>query len=661
MSTRERAGLIGVLAGAFLLRVLLVLSLRGQPYFDTPIVDSAAYDEWAVKIARENFWGDRAFYQDPLYPYALGIFYKIFGRDFLWIRLVQAAVGTAGLWMLFEAARRFLGYRTAIIALGLGAFYKAFLFYDTALLKEFLGAVAIEGALLAWATTLPPPPPKEGLPSEANPTRAKEGERKPWPLWTKWLIFGATLGLGTLVRGNMLLLAVAAAALLAVRREWKPAGLVVAGALLCVVPVTIRNAIVAKDFVLTTAQFGPNLYTGNNPENTTGRYRPPSFLTAGAPEFEEAGFRAEAERLQQRPMKASEIDAFWRGRAVSYIFSNFGTFVGVTMKRVLMLANGFEIPDNYNIPFMARFSWVLHAPLFTFGWIVAPLAAAGLYLSWPDRAKFAMIYVLLGAYLASIVFFFVFGRYRLPIVPILMVFAAHAVVKTIQLREWRMTAIPKTAAIVFVATLVAVNIPLPASVGGYRDFRTAHYNLGYYYASHDQPAEAAKEYESAAKLNAEFLKDPTFLWRLGEAYEKSGQTPAALEKYRDAVRIDLQTPDAPNRVGRLYFLEGMYDRAAEMLVETLRRDPKFPGTAEVLAECYRRLRRPDAALEALAGPARASPKDWGIRLKRAEIYRDLSMWKETLQAAEEVLTLHPGQPDAVRLRDEAKKKLRWPF
>src|SRR6185295_18734763 len=69
MSTRERAGLIGVLAAAFLVRVLLVLSLRGQPYFDTPIVDSAAYDEWAVRIAKESFWGDRAFYQDPLYPY----------------------------------------------------------------------------------------------------------------------------------------------------------------------------------------------------------------------------------------------------------------------------------------------------------------------------------------------------------------------------------------------------------------------------------------------------------------------------------------------------------------------------------------------------------------------------------------------------------------
>lgn len=637
MSTRERAGLIGLLAAAFLARVLLVLSLRGDPYFDTPIVDSAAYDQWAAEIATKSFWGDRAFYQDPLYPYCLGIFYKVFGRDFLWVRLVQVAIGTAGLWMLFEGARRLLGYRTAIVALFLAAFYKAFLFYDTALLKEFLGAVAIEGSLLAWAVAV---------------------EK---PSWGKWLLFGATLGIGTLVRGNLLLLAVAAAALLAIRRDWKPAGLVLGGALLSVAPVTIRNAVVARDFVLTTAQFGPNLYTGNNPENTTGRYRPPSFLAAGAPEFEEPGFRAEAERIQKHPMKASQVDAYWRGRALEYIGSNVGTFLGVTVKRLLMLSNGFEVPDNYNIPFMARFSWVLRAPLFTFGLFVAPLAAAGLYLAWADRGKFAMLYVLLGAYVVSIAFFFVFGRYRLPAVPILVVFAAHAVVKMIQLREWGMRAIPKIAAGVFVAALVVVNVPLPASVGGHRDFRTAHYNLGIYYKNQDQPAQAAREFESAAKLNPEVLKDPTFVWALGEAYEKSGETPKALEKYRDAVRMDRASAEPPHRVGRLYFHEGMYDRAAEMLAEALRRDPKRVPAAEMLAESYRRLRRFDDAIESLDGPARAAPRAWGLRLKRAEIYRDLSMWKEMLQAAEEVLAVQPGQPEAVRLRDEAKKKLRWPF
>src|SRR5262249_21398796 len=200
--------------------------------------------------------------------YFLGIFYKLFGRDYLWVRIVQAMIGTVGLWMLFEAVRRFRDYPTAMAALVMGALYKTFLFYDAALLKDFLAVVAVAAVLLAWSLDR---------------------------LWA-WAAYGAALGIGALVRANLLLVVPATAVFLLVRKQPKAAGLVAAGALLCILPVTIRNAAVAHDFVITTAQFGPNLYTGNNPENTSGRYRPPSFLQAGGPEFEESRFRAGAER-----------------------------------------------------------------------------------------------------------------------------------------------------------------------------------------------------------------------------------------------------------------------------------------------------------------------------------------------------------------------------
>ena len=146
MNPRQRLGLAAALLAALALRVGLTLSLREAPYFHDPIVDGAAYDRWAAEIANEVFWGTKVFYQDPLYPYLLGIFYKIFGRDFLWVRILQAAIGTAGLGMLFEAVRRLLGYRTAIITLFFAAFYKTFLFYDTSLLKEFPSLSEVEFA-----------------------------------------------------------------------------------------------------------------------------------------------------------------------------------------------------------------------------------------------------------------------------------------------------------------------------------------------------------------------------------------------------------------------------------------------------------------------------------------------------------------------------------
>ncbi len=630
MTRRQWIGLGSVLGIALLARILLVLSLEGKPFFYTPVVDSASFDAWAWKIATEDFWGDRVFFQDPLYAYFLGVFYKLFGRDLLAVRLVQSAVGTLGLWMLFEAARRSLGFRAAMIALVLGAFTKTFLFFDAMLLKDFLGVVAVEAALFFWSL-----------------------ERR----W-KWAAFGAALAVGALVRGNMLLLLPAAAGFLAIRRQWRPAGLTLAGALGVLLPVTVRNAIAGGDFAVTTSHFGVNLYIGNNPENATGRYRPPSFLRGADPEHEESDFRAEAERRTGKTLKPSEVDRYWRGQALGYIGRNPGTFLAVTGKRLLMLVNAYEIPDDHNPYFMERFSWMLRMPLFTFGLFTAPLAAAGMYLGWIDRRRFAFLYVLAGAYGLSIVFFFVFGRYRLPMVPVLILFAAHAVDSFVRMRGWGMRQVPKAAAAVFLVSAAVVNVPLPASIGGHRDFRVAHYNLGVYYYRHGSPAEAAREFEAAARLNPAYLENPAFLWTLGDACERAGREDDAFERYDRASALDRESPEPPYRVGQIYFRRGMYARAAEKLAEAVRRDPSFGAAYVPLAEAHRQLKRHSAALEALRAGAKAVPADWSIRLKRAEIAREAGLWEEALEAARETLALKPGEPGALRIAEEAREKLR---
>jgi tetratricopeptide (TPR) repeat protein len=630
VSPRRRWPLWALLGAALLLRVALVASLEGKPFFYVPIVDSAAYDEWAWRIATQDFWGDRVFYQDPLYPYGLGLFYKVVGRDLLAARLAQAAIGTFGLWMLFEAVRRMAGYGAGLVALAIGAFYKPFAFYDAALLKDFLGVVAVEAALLFMAL-----------------------ERR----W-KWLAFGAALGLGALVRGNLLLLTLGAAGFLAARRQWKPAAGVLAGTLLAVAPCTVRNIAVAGDFVLTTCQLGPNLYTGNNPENTTGRYRPPSFVAVGAPGFEEEGFRAEAERRSRRRLAASEVDAYWRGQAVDYVGDRPGTFLAVTGKRLIMLLSAYEIPDNFDMEFMKRFSWVLRLPLLGFGHALMPLAAAGMVLAWIERRTFALLYVLMAAYAASILAFFMFARYRLPLLPILVVFAAHGLALLPRLRRQGLRAIPKTAAAVLVGALLLAHVPWPESVVGHRDFRAAHYNLGFYYWQTERPADAAREFEAAAELNAKYLDDAAFAWTLAQAHERAGDEGRAFELYDRTAALDARSPEPAYRVGLIYFHREMYDRAAERLADAVRRDPGFGAAYVPLAEAARRLRRFDAALRHLEAGRSAVPQDWAIRLKRAEIFREVGMWKEALAAAEEALALKPGDPAATALRDEARRKTR---
>jgi tetratricopeptide (TPR) repeat protein len=627
VTPRERLGLLAVLAAALALRVLLVLSLRDAPYFDVPIVDAAAFDRWAVRIAAGDPAADRAYFQDPLYAYFLAAFYKIWGRDFLAVRLLQALLGTLGLGLLFEAVRRWKGYRPAFAALVVAAFSKSLLFFDALLLKDFLGVLAMEAALFCLVL-----------------------ERR----W-KWIALGACLGAGALVRGNFLLLIPAAAVALLCMRDPRGALGVCLGAALAVLPATVRNAVVAGEFAPVTTHAGVNLYIGNNPDNTSGRYRPPPFLSAATPEAEDKDFRAEAERRARRPLSAAEADRWWRDEALSYIAGHPGTFVAVTLKRLLLLVSSHEIPDDHDPYFMARWSWVLRLPLFTFGLFTFPLAAAGLYLAWLEKPKPLLAAALCAVYAASVALFFVFGRYRLPLVPLLASFAGFALVRFLELRAKGFSAVPRRAALVFVAAFLASNVPLPASVAGHRDFRTAHRNLGVYWMEQDRPADAAREFEAAAKLDPDFLVDPAFVWTLGLAYEKAGRAPEAAEAFRNAARLDLRSPEAPYRAGLVYFHEGMHERAVELLRETLRRDPRFAAAALPLAESLRRLRRPDEALEALEVGA---DTDAARRLKRAEIYLDLSMWEPAEQEARAAAELRPGDADVARVLDAARRRQR---
>ncbi len=56
--------------------------------------------------------------------------------------------------------------------------------------------------------------------------------------------------------------------------------------------------------------------------------------------------------------------------------------------------------------------------------MLMPLAIAGMIATWPDRRRLSIVYALALAYAASVVMFFVFARYRYPLVPFLILFAA---------------------------------------------------------------------------------------------------------------------------------------------------------------------------------------------------------------------------------------------
>ena len=84
MSTR-RPGAVALVALALLALVARLAWVvpydRHHPQADRPVIDEASYDTWARELAAGDWLGDEVFFQEPLYPYLLGVAYSLFGVD----------------------------------------------------------------------------------------------------------------------------------------------------------------------------------------------------------------------------------------------------------------------------------------------------------------------------------------------------------------------------------------------------------------------------------------------------------------------------------------------------------------------------------------------------------------------------------------------------
>ena len=74
---------------------------------------------------------------------------------------------------------------------------------------------------------------------------------------------------------------------------------------------------VGGGFYLTTSQFGPNFYIGNNP-HADGTYLSLRF-GRGAPEFERQDATELAERALGRTLSPAEVSSYWTDRALDFI------------------------------------------------------------------------------------------------------------------------------------------------------------------------------------------------------------------------------------------------------------------------------------------------------------------------------------------------------
>ena len=146
-------------------------------------------------------------------------------------------------------------------------------------------------------------------------------------------------------------------------------------------------------------------------------------------------------------------------------------------------------------------------------------------------------------YMLSILLFFVTSRYRLPVVPFLIVFAAVGIDHLLELARNRNVRELGIAALVLVPLYALIQLPLVEP-----QIARMHSFLGYVHATHGEVERATAELQKAVELEP---NHPVFRVQLAESLERRGDLAGAIREYTTALRLDPTYPKIDLRLDRL--------------------------------------------------------------------------------------------------------------
>ncbi len=433
------AGLLLALALGAGLRAAHLVEVFREPLLHGPILDSDFHDYWARGIVTGDWTPPRGmndphidrhpYMKPPGYPWFLAVVYRLFGAHWQAAAVVQSLLGMLNIFLAWVLARRLAdGVGAAFAALAMAGYW-VLIYYETELLDPVL-VVTLSLLLLIAAG------------------RWVDRPRIGWAVAA-----GLVAGALALVRPNFLALALLLPVWMALagratpgrRRALAAGGIALLAAAIVIAPVTVRNAR-RGEFVPIAANDGINLLIGNNEMTDLETPIVPGLdeLThhVGWSHFDDHVIIRSLERREGRRLGATGASRIFRDRALEWIRQNPRQALWLTLRRAVLLLDRVEVSNNRVIPLEreasallrrlpGNFSIVLAAGLLGLAiWLAGlrgresgelPATQAG------GRALAGLILlasaILYGSYLP----FFAESRFRLPLVPPLILFGAIGV------------------------------------------------------------------------------------------------------------------------------------------------------------------------------------------------------------------------------------------
>ncbi len=569
------AALTAVMVAAALVRVIWFWSLAASPDFRSPVLDPQLNDYWARALVTGD-WTPPAGAEDPEirahsygrppgYPWFLAAVYRVFGISPTAPRMAQACLGLVNVMLLFLLGRAMFGAGAGLAAALIGALYWGWVHAEGELnspVLEVLLYLLLAGALWRWARS---------------------------PRWGWALAAGALLGLHALIRPNVLLTGLFAAAWMVWagtaagrRRAAGQAAAMAAAMFLCVSPAVLRNGLVSGEFALVSHYGGINAYIGNHPGGTGDSAR-----LAGLREI--AGrdgwncfdypllVRGLAERQGWEHPSFSRASRWFYGKALQFWLEEPLAAARLTLRKALLFWGPAEVSDSRVIAVERE-----HSPLLRrlpgFGVVLAlallrPLLALGRRTGKAAGPRPGpLLLALVAGHFFAVLPFFIAGRYRLPVVAFLALCGgASAALALDWLRSAGQRKRAFAALAAFAVLLAGHQLIAAAPLAAYQPSRADwHYHRGIALA--DSGRDRLAEFEAA--VAAEPGHDRAWL-RLGFEQARRGNHPAALAAYGHAAAANPQNAQARNNLGYELYLAGRFEEAEREYSVALELQPGY--------------------------------------------------------------------------------------
>ena len=662
--------LIAILLVGALIRGLYLAEMARAPDFAYPGVDAAYHQYWARSLSTGDWSGyapfadphiqSTPFFRPPGYPYFLALIYKLTHGSDLAARIVQMALGLLSAFLAYKLGRRWFGSAVGLIAAGMMSLYWVFIYYEGELLEPVL--LVVLGLLLIHQLSL--------LTEKAT--------------WPRALISGVLLGLFALCRPNVLLFGIAALIWLWWAAKNRRLALnasiaLVLGTVLTISPATIRNYVVARDFVPISSNMGINLWMGNH-EGANGLCgNQIADLGNFGSCFDYPSLVESIEQKSGRQLKYSEASGYLSNLATEYIKSHPAETLGLMVRKAEYFWSPKEIGHNEEDELERLNSRVLKRMPGGFPIVLGFGLIGAVMLGLDSRRKkdarqyavFLLMALFIVSYFVSFLPFFSAAQYRIPIIPFLMLLAAYGIGRIGQLANSRKY-VPMACWLLAgfgVLGLASINLT------GYQpDPSKWHYDRAVTFEQLGKPDLAIKEYEEAVRIKPRLWQahsnlgllliekgrtddamshffesmaiNPDDYWSpygLGLIYSRQGRYREAVQQYEKAIFLSPGHFMAHHELGLIMLAERQVDAAEMHFQAALQINPQFAPSLVGMGVVMEARRRPDKAEEYYRKALELRP-DADAYYRLAGILVSERKLDEALECYQEAVRLRPGDP-----------------